>query len=644
MSQPQRDKNIHKRTLSGTITHKRADGENAETDAHLYEIKASSEQSVEIWHGIHEILDHNPESIRLDWLSSGNAPLLNMHDKHQQVGVIENARIENKSIIISARISPNQKDLITDIEAGIIKNVSIGYRIYNEKIESTESNEQGEVIKKTWRVTDWKPKEVSIVSIPADDTVGFMRQYNQDEVRHVFLEAKTKLTPTPQNTVSTKTTTTPPVKTAEEIRSEKKDAVKNERERIAKIHHIATRSQQDGLGDHQEKAQEFIEQGRSVAEFQEHILDNIQATPPVSQRDLNLTEKESGQYNLNNVIRGLQTNDFRGCENELEISDEIKKRTGKDNDRIAIPLDVLMRGYQPTSRQRDLVSVSLNGAGQTDTAGNIVDNQLLDSMFIDSLRENSPLLGLGVNIITGLKGDVTIPKELVNPEFYWIGEDDEPTEGSYGLGNITLNFKTLAAQIPFTRQALKQSTPNLENLLTRSLRIGQAIALEKALINGTGGSQPTGILQTAGIGAVSATTLTYSALLELEEALGTANADTSQARLFTNTRGKRRLLETEKAPNTAKFLATREGNSINTDIGQVICSNNVPNDLGATTDRSAIIYGVFRSLMVAMWGNLEIARDTSTKAATGGVVLRVFSDVDAQVSRAEEFAAITNLS
>lgn len=651
------DTTLH-RSLSGPIERIRAE-DDGDDKVHRYQFKASSDSPVEMWRGVYEILDHTAEGIRLDWLNSGNAPALDMHNRWEQVGVIESARLEGQNIIVTVRVAPSQTDLIKDLEAGIIRNVSIGYRVHNEHLESREVDEQGDTIKATWRVTDWEPTEVSFVSIPADKSVGLGRSDEETaelKTRVKFLEHKLQSDsdnkPDPNRSQPNTTmpeTADPPKKPSTieigEARQQRDDAVKAERERVAAINAIAGKARESGLGNHADTAAEFIEKGRSVEEFQRHVLDNVEKTPTVTQRELGVSDKDANRYDLTKVVNGLTRGDMSGCEHELEVSDAIKERAGRSNDRVAIPLDVLMRGYLPKdARQRDLVSVTLSGGGQTDTANHVVDNELLDQMFIESLRESSPVLGLGVTMLPGLTGDVTIPRELVNPDFYWVGEDAEPTEGTYDLDDISLSFKTLAARVPFTRQAMKQTTPNIEALLTNSLRRGQAIALEQALINGAGGSAPTGILQTAGIGSVSAATLSHAKLLELEESLGNANADTSGSVLLTNTRGKRRLLETEKATNTGIFLAAREGADLQTDIGRVVCTNNVPNNLGGGTDRSAIIFGNFRSLIVGMWGAMEIARDTATKAPTGGVVLRVFSDVDAVVSRPAEFAAIQDLS
>ena len=154
------------RSLSGEVRRVRADSD--DDTAIRYEFTASRNSPVEMWGRVFEILDHSEDAVRLDWLNSGNAPMLGMHSRYDQVGVIESARLDGNKIIVSVRIAPSQKDLIADLDAGVVRNVSIGYRVHDEKLESREQDENGNTIRSTWRVTDWEPNEVSFVSIPAD--------------------------------------------------------------------------------------------------------------------------------------------------------------------------------------------------------------------------------------------------------------------------------------------------------------------------------------------------------------------------------------------------------------------------------------------------------------------------------------------
>ena len=78
-------------TMTRTLTIEKRDAEEAES--RLVEVAFSSEEPVERYYGS-EILDHGASSVRLDRLTDG-APVLVGHDPDDQVGVVENARIDN---------------------------------------------------------------------------------------------------------------------------------------------------------------------------------------------------------------------------------------------------------------------------------------------------------------------------------------------------------------------------------------------------------------------------------------------------------------------------------------------------------------------------------------------------------------------
>jgi hypothetical protein len=60
-------------------------------DTRKAKLSFSSENPYERWFGT-EILDHNPKSIRMDFMKSGRAPLLMSHDAALVIGIIEKAR------------------------------------------------------------------------------------------------------------------------------------------------------------------------------------------------------------------------------------------------------------------------------------------------------------------------------------------------------------------------------------------------------------------------------------------------------------------------------------------------------------------------------------------------------------------------
>jgi HK97 family phage major capsid protein/HK97 family phage prohead protease len=121
----------------------------------------SSEFPVQRYDG-EEILRHTPEAVDL---SRAPLPLLRAHDNSSlPVGVVENLAVSDGKLKGTIRLSANEDGLWNDIKDGILRNLSIGYRI----IEKQKT-------KRGFIATKWQPYEVSLVAAPADNTVGINR-------------------------------------------------------------------------------------------------------------------------------------------------------------------------------------------------------------------------------------------------------------------------------------------------------------------------------------------------------------------------------------------------------------------------------------------------------------------------------------
>jgi HK97 family phage prohead protease len=151
----------------------RFDRASAKTAERTVDMSFSSELPVERWYGM-EVLSHDAAAVDLERLSSGRANLLVNHDPDDWVGVIESARIDGKDKVGRATVrfgsSARATEVFNDVRDGILSSVSVGYRRMDMKLTRT-SEEDGD----EYTVTRWTPFEVSLVTIPADETVGVGR-------------------------------------------------------------------------------------------------------------------------------------------------------------------------------------------------------------------------------------------------------------------------------------------------------------------------------------------------------------------------------------------------------------------------------------------------------------------------------------
>lgn len=146
-------------------------------DARTVELSFSSEtDAVERWFGV-EILGHAPGECNLERLTTG-APVLWMHDWRDQRGVVESARVDSdgkgRAVVRFGR-SPEAEQLFQDVVDGIVTKVSVGYTV--QDLELVEVRDGVDV----FRITGWTPHEISMVSVPADDTVGVGRTAQNPE-------------------------------------------------------------------------------------------------------------------------------------------------------------------------------------------------------------------------------------------------------------------------------------------------------------------------------------------------------------------------------------------------------------------------------------------------------------------------------
>lgn len=161
------------RELTGsTLT--RMDGEGNERK---FILSFSSEEPYERWWGI-EILDHADGAVDLSRLNDIGCVLFN-HNRDVVVGKINRAWVENNRGYAEIEFdSDEQSEVIYQkVRSGTLKGVSVGYRIdVIEEVQAGKASTDGRFTGPAEIVRKWWPYEISIVSVPADGTVGVGRE------------------------------------------------------------------------------------------------------------------------------------------------------------------------------------------------------------------------------------------------------------------------------------------------------------------------------------------------------------------------------------------------------------------------------------------------------------------------------------
>ena len=397
-------------------------------DDRTVDLSFSSEAPYERWFGI-EVLDHSPESVRMDWFKGGTAPLLLDHDSRQQIGVIETAAIGSDRVgRATVRFSKSAlaDSVLCDIRDGIRRNVSVGYRIHKMRME--ESADDGE----SYRVTDWSPLEASIVAVPADQNVGVGR----DDKGETFTTQIIRSSAIPASSGK---------EYQVNIHVNKDEIQRAERDRAASISAIGARHNMGQI------AAEHVAKGTPLDQFRGIMLDHIGETKPLEApiAELGLSPKDQRSYSIIRAVNAVANKDWTGAGFERECSDEIGNKIGKNSRGFFMPTDI--RGWDA---QRDLT------VGTASAGGNLKPTDHLGGSYIESLRNQMVLKGLGARVISGLRGDVAIPAANAATTHYWVGENGAPTEGAPTFRQVTMSPKPVAGYVDMSRLLLQQSDPS----------------------------------------------------------------------------------------------------------------------------------------------------------------------------------------
>lgn len=581
------------RSESVEIVHRNVEmggGDIIDEDERRVRIVMSTENPVERGYG-KEVLDHSRESVDLDWMNSGRAPLLLDHDMSQQIGVIESVELDSAERKVRAKVRFGRgelaEEIFQDVKDGIRQNISVGYAVNKMEREG----------KDTYRVMSWRPMEASVVSIPADSQsrVGRSAEAPTETVIETSHIKETKM--------------------SEEVNVEAvaADAARSAQKEAAQIFDLASRHNLN------EEAREAVASGVSLAEFRGIVLDKI-GNKPLAQEDVGMTKKEVKRFDLMRAINALANPTDRRAQEaaafEFEVSAAAQENAGRAAKGLMIPTDVL----------KSWGSRTLNTSDDSD----LIPEDYRAGDFIDVLRNQSSVMRAGATMLQGLEGNVAIPKKTGASSAAIItteggnAADSEPT-----FDQVTMTPKTLGAYTDITRQMMMQSSPSIESLVRDDLTQAMALEIDRLGLYGTGSDgQPTGILNVNGINTVDFAndTPSFAEIVAMETAVAEDNANIGNPVYIMQSSSYGPLKTTEKATNTAQFVVEPDGR---VNGYQVIVSGQVAN--------RNIFYGNFADLLIGMYGGLDLLVDPYTNSRSGTVRIRVLQSMDLAVRHSVSF-------
>lgn len=429
----------------------------ADEDARTLELAFSSESPVERYWGF-EILDHSAGAVRLGRLTDGAALLL-QHDGDRQVGVIESARIDkDRRGRATVRFSRSAlgEEIYRDVVDGIRRLVSVGYRIHEVRLDSSSDGVD------IYRVTDWEPLEVSIVSVPADASVGVGRSINSksesimpDQAHETPAEERDELREPQTETQTRARPSEVPAATADQV----------EMRRIGA--HF-------GLRD---MAEDHIMIGTDLAEFRTLVkaamAERIQPVPVCARVEASIPRRS----------RTLQA--FKpSLYTSIREADEAAYRAGQWAKAVIFGDPEAGRWCKDHQVR---VMTGLSGG----TSALVPDEMILP--LID-LREQYGVARRSCYVVPMGSDTASVPRRVSGVTAYFAWREDATTASDAGFDDINLVARELSALTRISNQFLADSVIDLADHLTQEMAYAFAVKEDACLFNGDGTSTYGGIV------------------------------------------------------------------------------------------------------------------------------------------------------
>lgn len=300
---------------------------------------------------------------------------------------------------------------------------------------------------------------------------------------------------------------------------------------------------------------------------------------------------------------------------EREYAQEAERRSGRKAEGVFIPMQAL--------EQR---------ANDTASAPEIIGSQHRPQDYIGALRNRLLARQLGVRVLTGLQGNVSIPKHGAAMSLGWVTEGNPVPESTMSFDSVTMTPKHTGGKTEMSRQLVQQSSPGIEQLVRDDLTFLIAQQIDSAILNGTGLlGQPTGILETVGIQTAPMPT-TWADILGLAEKLELENLEGTR---FLSAPGVRTTLaSTEKVTGSGSgFLA--EGGMM----------DGKPYDTTNQMPVGNLLYGDFSQVMLGIWSEIDILVNPYAEPAysRGGIQVRAMATCDVALRHPQAFVSASGV-
>ncbi|EGA2412013.1 phage major capsid protein [Salmonella enterica] len=612
-----------------------------------------------------EILVHDKDAVDLDVLND-KASLLFNHEFDNHIGVVVpgSARIDEdgvgRALVKFSQVGQLANETYDKVKEGTMSKVSVGYTVLEGHADFSKG---------VYFVTKWQPYEISIVSVPADSSVGVGRSLNtntdepanNEEKREVEVENKeTEIKPEeeirseenqenkePENeespsdsgNSSSDSESIPQEVNPEETRSEEQPEENKPVETDELNTNTESERQEEAQPENKpeeevfQRSAEDTEEIRAIGkhlnisedEIQRAIEDKEITVESFKQRALNInTESKTfakGKIKMTDTIKTL--------ENRFDLSAALR----------SLSQEKALNGAEAEYSQEMARQAAQRGRAQrsnsvfvpTSALSPVVGTDIRHDSFVDLLLEKSVLGSLGVNTLTGLTAPISLPRMNKNATdaFGFVNENGEGALSEVAFDGVPMSMKTFTGAVAMSRQSML-SMPNIGALVAEHLIKASRIKLEKLIL---GNEEVTNaraglVKQLIDAGKVVKCGLTHKDFLVEIAKLTDAGVDEAQIAL---------AMRGALAADLASTLRDQAVAGYIMENGKIA---NRPVHTSGVLAEGAILAGDFSALTIGEWAGLEIDVDTTSLRAKGGTAVRVWADLDWAVSNPDAIRVI----
>jgi len=449
------------------------EGMNVDPDSRTVRVAFASDAPVDHWMGP-LILTTKPAAVRTARMDQGLA-LLSDHDRCEQIGIVENFSFDTDGIIRGdARFSRSEagEEAFQDVRDGIKRFVSVGFMIYELHVDSQKDDVT------TYRCDDWEPFEISLVSVPADISVGVGRSLDNatqfSDARHSAISnnTETKMENPIETTPGTPVVNTPAQRIAEVDAAQRGEGIVKFAEIFGKgdlARQMLAASPDVTLDDVRTAIRQTL---TSSATAPAPIAPEQQAT--IENRGVVQLARSLPQHG---TVRGFGGN----AEKAYRFGQWIAAIAGREGTKESARRFCLDQGI-----------VRSFAEGQNENGGYLVPEEFGTDLIL--LREKYGVFRQNAKIVTMSSSDRTDPRQTGGLTAYFANEAEAATESTSTWDQVSLSAKKLIVLARISSELNEDSAISVGDSVANDIAYSFAKKEDECGFNGDGSSTYGGII------------------------------------------------------------------------------------------------------------------------------------------------------